>query len=621
MRAGYLTLLLTSLVPGFTPVLADTATNPPPQLVVVSATRYETPIDRVGSSISVITPQELNRSKTMLVSEALHLVPGVTVVRNGGPGHLTSVFVRGASAGFTRVMLDGIEMNDPSGIGTSYDFAHLNVAGIERIEVLRGPQSTLYGADALAGVINIVTKRGRGKPSAYINAEVGSFESYRLGVGVQGSTNAFHYVVDVSYDTTEGISAFDERDGYSEPDGYNNLTVSTRLGADLSQTIAVDAIVRYVKADADYDSFDASFAPSEDGRIETEQLFARLEGHAALMGGKWEQEIGLSKTVLQRDFLSTPGVPDSSFEGEVLALDWQHHILLKHQRIATGVDWQEEVSDTSGGVAVDSRTTGYFAQNTVSPVEQWHTTLGARMDDHSEFGSEVTYRVASSYLLEASGTRLKASWGTGFKAPSLYQLFAVSPFVSGNPDLKPQTSEGWDVGFEQTLLGGKLQFGGTYFHLTYEDLISYIFGSAGSPGTYANSDEAESTGFEVFASLQPTDRTALRVDYTYQDNDDKSDGNSFELRRPNHQVSAKLGYALSDRADLSLNGVYVGEREDRRDVQLGDYVLLNLAASYQVSAAVECYVRVENLLDEQYQEVNTYGTAGMGAYVGIKASL
>lgn len=601
------------------PLSAEAGAETSPQTVVVTATRVETPIDKVGSSISVVTREDLERAKVNDVSDALRLVPGVTVARNGGAGGVTAVYVRGAPPGFTRVMIDGVEVNDPGGIGTSFDFVHLNVTGIERIEVLRGPQSTLYGSDAMAGVINIITKKGAGEPSSYLSAEVGSYETWRLGAGLQGSTNRFHYAFDLSSHHTDGFSAFDEKDGFSERDGYENYTLSGRVGADLNEAISLDGVIRYTQADADYDTFDGTFAPTEEGRTETEQLFLRLAGRAVALDGVWEQTLGVSKTFHWRDFVDTPGVDDSVFDGEILAFDWQNNIYMESQTFTLGLDWQEDETDTSGNPEEDFTTVGYYLQDTISPVEPWNTTLGIRLDDHSEFGTEVTYRAVTLYEIASSDTTLKGSWGTGFKAPSLFQLFASGPLVDGNPDLDPQTSEGWDVGFEQRLLDDTLRFGATYFDIVYEDLIDFVFGTADSPGTYRNASEAESTGVEVFAAVQPAKDIELRVDYTYLDNDDKSDRDTFELRRPEHQVSATLGYRVTDKLDLTLYGVYVDERRDLGNVELENYTLVNIAAGYDVSDMLEGYVRVENLLDEDYQELSTFGTSGIGAYVGLKA--
>lgn len=591
-----------------------------PQQVVVSATRVPTSIDRVGSSISVITSEDLENAQIQDVSEALSLVPGVSIARNGGPGQVTTLFLRGAQPGFTRVMIDGVELNDPSGIGTAYDFAHLNVSGIERIEILRGPQSTLYGGDAMAGVINIITRKGEGAPSSYVHAEGGSYGTWRLGAGTQGRTNAFDYAFDLSQHQTDGFSNFDEQDGFSERDGYRNTTLSGRVGMELTELMSLDTVARYTRAESDYDTFDGSYVPTEQGRTENEEAFVRVEGRALLLDGAWDQTLGASRTMHRRDFVDTPGVEDSSFDSDILAVNWQNNLLSDINTFTFGIDWQEDESETSGSASERYDVTGYYLQDTLSPLEHWDTTLGVRIDDHSEFGSETTYRLTTAYLLEELNTKLKGSWGTGFKAPSLFELFADSPFVTGNPNLKPQTSEGWDAGFEQSLFEDQIRFGVTYFDISYEDLIAYRFDSMEAPGTYVNQNEADSSGVEAFIEARPHERINLRLDYTYLDNEDRSGDNVFELRRPKNQVSGTVSYRATDDLSLTLYGVYVGSRLDYGDIELDEYTLLHLAARYDLSDAWECYVRVENLLDEDYQQVASYGTAGIAAYAGVKGT-
>ncbi|MDA1043801.1 MAG: TonB-dependent receptor [Verrucomicrobia bacterium] len=589
------------------------------QRIIVTATRVETPIEKVGSSISVVTAEDLKRTRIQDVKDALQWVPGVSVSQNGGPGQNSGVFLRGAPSGFTRVMMDGVEMNDPGGIGTSFDFAHLNVTAIERIEVLRGPQSTLYGSDAMAGVINVVTKKGTGAPSAYASAEGGSFNTIRLGAGAQGQTNGIDYTLDVAYHETDGISAFEKRDGFSERDGYENLTLSSRVGAQVTDLVSLDALVRFVNGESDYDSYDASFSPSEEGRTESEQLFARLAAKMVLLDGVWEQTLGASKTVYDRGFLDSPGVDDSFFDSEILGFDWKNNVFLESQTITVGVDWQQDEA-TSDGIRDDYDVTGYYLQDAVDLQDNWLVTLGGRVDDHSAFGSEATYRSTTVYDVPTTGTKLKGSWGTGYKAPSLFQLFASSPFVQGNPDLGPQASEGWDAGVEQDIVEDVLRVGVTYFDIDYDDLVTFVFDDPGEPGTYRNSHSAESRGVEAFVATRPFEKVDLRVDYTYLDNEDKSPGNDFELRRPKDQVSATLGVQATEAMELTLYGVYVGSRKDIFDVTLEEYFLFNLAASYEVSEALELYVRVENLLDEDYQQIDGFGTAGAAAYAGFRGA-
>ena len=588
--------------------------------VVVTATRVATPLREIGSAITELDSGVLEKTQTRQVFDALRLVPGVSIARNGGPGQSASFYVRGAPSGFTRVMIDGIPVNDPSGIGTAYDFSTLPIDQVDRIEVLRGPQSTLYGSDAMSGVIQVLTRRGEGPPKMTIETEGGSHNTWVGSVGVSGSSTNVDYAATASSRQSDGMSAYDEDRGFTEDDGYEINTLSGRVGLHLGPDSVIDIIAMHSWGEVDYDGIDGFFQPVEEGRIEKQETFVRTEARTALAEGMWRPRIGVSYATQERKFLDSPGLPDQTYDSDTTLLDWQNDVLLGEIHTLTfGADWKEEAARTSDGLDRDVGLAGAYVQDAISLCNRWYTTLGLRMDDHEEFGQETTYRATTSYLIEESGTRLKASWGTGFKAPSLYELYATDAYTVGNPDLDPQTSEGWDAGVEQTVVKDLLMVGATYFDIRYDDLIMWTQSAYPAPGTYVNEASAKSRGIEAFAELHPAAGVLVRVDYTSLDNDDESGTSGFDFNRPNNQAGLMVDWQVTPELGLNLFSQYVDERKDYDGTAMEAYTLVNVAARYALTRQWTVFGRVENVTDEDYELVSGYGTPGLSAYGGVRA--
>ncbi len=608
------------------------------QQIVVTATRVETPAEQVGSSMTVISRLEIEESGQEFVGDLLRHVPGLDVVRGGGPGQTTSVFIRGAKSEQTLVLIDGIEANDPISPGRGFDFAHLSTDNVERIEVIRGPQSTLYGSDAMGGVINIITRKGTGRPHGSVGAEVGSFDTYRESVELSGSTDMLGYALSLSRYDTNGISAADEDAGNDEDDGYENTTFSGRFTFSPADEFDLDLVLRYTDAESELDNFGGAFGDDPNYLLDTEELFARLQGRLRLLDGRWEQKLGVAFTDYDRraDNDVDPAHPSdlvrSKYLGEILKFDWQHDFHLSESNTLTlGFETEEEkgrsryYSESMFGPYLsvqeerEARTNSAYVQDQWEVIDNLFATLGARVDDHDRFGSETTYRAALAYQIEATGTRLKASYGTGFKAPTLFQLFSDY----GNPNLEPEESTGWDLGVEQSLMGDRLTLGATYFKNDFDDLIDYV--PTGFTGTYMNVDRAESDGVEVSVKFQATESLSLRANCTHQDTEDRETGRDL-LRRPHRKAGIGATYRFpSDRARVGLDVLYVGSRDDldfsswpAERVELSSYTLVNLSGSYDVSKCVRLFGRIENLLDDDYQEVRGFGAPGIGFYGGMR---
>ena len=608
--------------------------------VVVTANRLETAKGEVGSSLTVVTAKEIELRQQKFLLDVLRSVPSIDVVQNGGPGSSTSVFMRGANPEHTLVLLDGIELNDPSSPGGSYDFANLPTDNIERVEILRGPQSTLYGSRAMAGVISIITKRGQGKPAGFLSAQGGSFSTAAEKAGISGGADRYNYSLGLSRFDTGGFSAAGKKQGNTENDGYQNTSVNTRLGITPTSYLSVDFIVTYLKTRADLDNNGGVGGDDPNYIQKNEQFSFRSQADLALCENRWEQRLGVSFSKLSRDLNNgTDAVHPSdlsraSYHGQSVTADWQHTLHLHETSSLTlGVEYKEETATSdyysesvwgpysSPWDEHSAHTTGYYLQEQIRLWDVWFTTLGVRLDDHSRFGTEATYRFTSAYTVKQTATTFKGSVGTAFKSPSLYQLYAPT---YGDQNLNPEKNSGWDLGVEQSLADGKVTMGAAYFHNDFTDLINF----ESSLSTYSNISKATTQGVELSAALRPVEELTLRVSSTYTKTEDKETGMEL-LRRPRNKVSFDGSYRFLKNAHVNLGMVYTGARFDTvydpatfasTRVKMDEYLLVNLAASYDISQSIRIFGRVDNLFDRNYEEVSGYGTAGISAFGGIKVS-
>lgn len=607
--------------------------------VVVTATRDEVPIEQVGSSITVVTAKEIEQQQKRTVADALRMVPGLDVVRSGATGGSTSIFMRGADARHTLVLINGVEVNDPSTTGGEYNFAHLSVDNIERIEILRGPQSTLYGSQAMGGVINIITKHGEGKPTGFVSAEGGSFYTARESAGISGGSDLLQYALAASRLDTGGISSAGARYGNTENDGYQNSAVAGRLGITPTKNSEIDLSLRYTRSKTAADNGGGVGKDDPNRFIKTDELQFRTQGWLSLFNNLWEQKLGVSLNDLtrsddnDRDAAHPNAFQRSEYHGQTVKLDWQHTIQLhKTNTLIVGAETKEEnaksyfFSQSTNNVWKENfaRTTGIYIQDQVNLWDAWFSTLGVRVDDHSQFGTEATYRFTSAYLVNQTGTKFKGSYGTGFKAPSLFQLYDPA---NGNSGLMPEKSAGWDLGVEQSLFEKQLIIGATYFHNDFDQLIDWqLVDPILFTGKYSNILQAETEGFELTISYKPSKQIAMNAAYTYTESKDKSTGMQL-LRRPKNKVTFDANYNFQNKVNASIGVIYVGTRADddystypATRTKMKDYVLVNLAASYDVTKNLQVFGRIDNLFNRQYEEAIGFGATGIGAYGGVKVS-
>ncbi len=612
--------LLIALATNTPPVRAQEDAIPQLPTTVVTATRSETPLRQVGSSVSIITQEDIAKRQVTTVADALRIVPGVDILNSGGLGQTTTAFLRGAGSQHTLVLIDGIEMNDPSTPNNLFDFANLIVDNIERIEVLRGGESSIYGSDAIGGVINIITRKGSGKPRYSAEAQGGSYDTFRVGGAVQGGTELLDYSLASSHTETQGFSAADKLLGNPEPDGYRNSTVDTRLGLHPLDNLDFGWNLRYNEGKT---NLDGSFPlPHDDPNFSsvTKQLYTRGFSHFKLLDDFWEQTLGLAYSRNDRRYLdrADPANPfplAADYLGEKLKVDWQNILHLHETNTLTlGIEDEEDrLSTSSDAIGAKSyNTQGYYLLDQIKLWNRSFTTAAVRYDDNNKAGSKVTWRITQAILFDETGTKLKGNYGTGFKLPTLFDLYDL---FTGNPNLAPETSRNWDIGFEQAFLDQRIVLGSTYFNNRFNNLIQFNFAS----NRVENVSRAAAEGVENFVQISPLQDLTLRGSYTYTHTEDLATGDRL-ARRPTHKGSFEANYRFLDKADINLTILAVGDKDDVGSRRVPGYVVVNLAAGYQLHENIRLFARIDNLFDKKYEEIYGYGTSRFAGYGGVKFS-
>lgn len=577
---------------------------------VVTASRWEEPADSVPQDMTVITREDIEKKGVPFVLDLLRLQPDLQVVQNGGPGTNATLLMRGGGSNQVLVMLDGIKFNSPATGST--DLSGLLTTDVERIEIIKGPQSTLYGSEAMAGVVNIITKKGTGKLKADLTVEGGSFATVRTAGSVAGGTERTNYRLSANWFDTDGIPI--AKNG-SLPNGFTNTSVSARLGANPTDSSAVELNLRYGTDKTQLDNYEFGIGP-----VDTLNYVQRRENYLVAATGKifpWKNyEQNLSLSFVRDDLKSTdPVTAYNNFRTKTTTeiIDWQHILELKPLTVTGGFAYRYESADNEGSFDESiSNKAGYLNTKIALLDETLILNAGVRYDDHSTFGNAITYRTGLLYHLRPLGIRLKANLGSGFRAPSLNELYY--PYY-GNPDLKPEKSIGYDVGLEKELLNNKLVLGATWFSQHYHNLIQTNF----TTYTADNIGNAQTEGVEVNVSAQPLDNLRVNAAYTWLDAVDRDTG-AFLPLRPKNKFTSSLVYSM---AKVTVIGeyLYVSRRYDsslKRDIS--PYSLVNLKGSYAVHKNLDIFVRIENLLDKSYEEAAGYGTPGISIFGGIKVS-
>ena len=603
--------------------------------IVVFATQHPLEASKVGAAFTVISGAQLREKKIPTVVDALRTVPGVAVSQSGGRGALTEVRIRGAEANHLMVLIDGIEVDELGDGG--FDFADLPVDDVERIEVIRGPMSGIYGANAHAGVISIVTLSGRGLARPMFDAKIegGSRNSLSGSVNARGSAGPFYGSVTVTDYYTRGynISRFG-----GERDASRGFTFTAKGGVDFNEYLNVEAVIRHSDRRAQTDPQDFLFGSPTygfviDGNAASayENTAGRVGATLTLLDGHWIQSVNY-KRFNER----TSGFMDNALvfgaDGERTNADYKSTFLFD-TRIAGG----EHHSLT---ILADRRrqeyvqffdTTRYVKERDGLAAEYVldlasHTTLSAavRKDWNSAFADVVTWRYALSQRLPATGTRLHASTGKGVTEPNVFELFG-SLFNLPNPNLTPEQSTGWDAGVEQSFLNGRIVTDITYFSTDFRDKIELTFDALAGGFLYVNGDgTARRRGVEMSATFTMLDWLSVVASYTYTDAKD-SFGDP-EIRRPPHSGAVEATARFWDnRARASVGFVYNGTRKDFFFTPIGTTIadlpgatIVRASLSYDITPWATAYVRAENLFDTRYEEIFSYRAPPFAAYAGLR---
>ncbi|MBB6226266.1 vitamin B12 transporter [Polymorphobacter multimanifer] len=607
-----------------------------PDTIVVTANRTPQPLSRVGQTISIVDSAEIARRQTANVADILRTLPGVAIARNGGIGTTASVFIRGADSDQTVTLIDGVKLNDPASPGGGFNFGNLLVGNIDRIEVLRGSQSVLWGSQAIGGVINMITRQPTDALALNARGEYGYRDTGQLVANVSGRAGPLSASAGAGYFRTQGISAFSEARGGTERDGYENYGANANFNLALSDSISIDARGWLSRGDVGSDGFpppNFAFADTLDTST-TREIVAYTGINAAFLDGRFRNRLGFAYTDTRRrnfdrdieTFASVGRNERFEYQGVFDISDgWQATAGLERET--------SRFRTTSGGAPTigRARLDSIYGQLVATPLNGLTLTGGLRHDEHDRFGGATTFGGSGVYTLAATGTTLRASYAEGFKAPSLFQL--QSDF--GNQQLRPERSRGWDAGVAQSALDDTLDASITYFKRNTSDLI--VFVSCPQPpagicidrpfGTYDNVAAARAEGVEIALGLRPVEALRVQANYTYTDATNRSPGNaSFGkqlLRRPQDSVSALIDYRWPFGLETGATLTHVGRTFDNaaNTTRLEGYVLADLRAAFPIGRGIEIYGRIENLFNERYETVLLYGQPGRAGYAGVRMRL
>jgi vitamin B12 transporter len=648
------TIAVTESTPPLTMILEISSLD---QQIIVTATKTETPLAQVGSSVTVMSGEELAQEGIASVGEGLRRVAGAGVVQSGGIGQVTSLFIRGGNSNYTKVLIDGIAVNEPGGI---YNFANMSATAIDRIEIVRGAQSTLFGSDAIAGVVQIFTKRGTSEglsPRPSIFVEGGTFNTYRYGVGLEGKGNRVDYALSFSrFDTDNNVLN----------GSFNDATISGNLGIRPSEKTEIRAIFRSEAGRAGVPGAWAFQRPDPDA------FYRRMDEAGALTFTynptiSWTQKFSYSVSDSQQ-FSANPKDSGSyvpQYQGRMAPFAFSDSVYqtlndTRRQKISyqsdlalalghlftVGADYEHEsgmVGDPQSNPLEAKRDNyGGYLQDQWSLHNRLFAVAGIRLEHNDSFGFFAAPRLSWTFLVNqpSSGafwglTKLKANFGVGIKEPSLVQSFSNSPFFQGNPNLRPEKALSFDAGFEQTLYSGQTVVEATYFENHFRNQIEYIVTNPQTyAGTFFNLGKARARGLEVMLRQKLISNLELSGSYTLLDSIILESSNSSDavyaegqelLRRPRHSGFVDLRWKPG-RWTLGASGIFVGSRADSDFSYMGftrnkGYSILNLLANFKLAGGVSVFASVNNALNESYMEVLGYPALRANFRIGLRAGL
>jgi len=626
----------------------DPASTPDSGTIIVTATRVPTPIDQVVSSVTVLDKPAIDRSQDIDVIGLLARTPGVSFSRNGGYGADATFRIRGAEGDQTVLVLDGVKMTDPASPDGSYNFGNLLIDDASRIEVLRGPQSTLWGSQAIGGVVNIVTPLATKPLEGTFDVEGGSRATVDSRAAIGGRDGPVTWRLAGEAFTTDGISTFDTRLGGREPDGYTNHAAQGRALIAIVPGVSADLRGYYSRSHTDLDGYDdATFARSDTPEYETNRQWFGYGGlNADLFDGRLRNRIGYSLSDTHRFNYDPRDLPfeDRTFIGigRSRRIDYQGTLaIVKGWNAVFGVE-DERSRFTSSSPAFgqtvpdEGRATELdeYAQINGEILSGLSLTGGLRHAHYSTYGGRYLFSGGAAWKL-STGTILRASYGEGFKAPSLYQLFSQY----GNQALKPTNSKGWEAGVTQKLMGDKIEIGATYFERRTRNLV--VFNSCyGTPagvdplcdshsvseGYYQNVDRSKAQGVELVGSVHPVKGLSVDGNYSWTKSVDRTPGATFDnwlARRPRNQANGSVSYQWPFGLTTGVAVRHDGHSfDDAANTQrLDGYTLVDLRVEMPMAKRFTVFARAENVGNVHYETSYTYGSLGRSIYAGFRARM
>ncbi len=608
-----LPVILAGLWPAFAVAQSGTAPENLPA-VVVTGTRTPVAVNTLGSNVDLISAGELARRQISSLRGALGGVPGAPAFASGAAGATTSLFLRGANSNQTLFLVDGVRLNDPN---TDYQvwLGGACTTGCDSIEVSHGPQSTLYGGEAVGGVIALRAQRGEGAARGSVAVEAGSFGT------VQGAVNAQAAAGDWAWNFS---AAGGHTDNERPNNGFTSATHALRLDRKVSEAVAVGATWRGFNGRYGSPGPAIGFGandPDNEER-ETNQLatvFAEFTHSAALssravLGGQFRRFVAESPGAF--------GTSVTVVKNRRAVLDWQATCTgAERHRVTGGVTAEANHTRNTGFGDIDEsqQLLAVFVQDEWTPVEKVYLTAGLRSDDHDTFGRATTGRVTAAWLTGHDRVKLRASYGTAFRAPSFLDLYGQSSFYVGNPDLAPEKARGWDAGVDFYLPDNRGALSATWFDTRLRNLITFDFGVF--PGTVRNVERARTHGLELAGRLSLPHDVELRAAYTYLEADNESQGIRL-LRRPRNSGSLDVWHDFGA-LDLGAGVAFVAGRRDVHAATFAmidgeDYTVARIYAAWQVNDRLSVKARLENALDEQYEEVHGFPQTGAGVFAGVE---
>lgn len=580
--------------------------------IVSTATRTPAAPKTIGTAVDYLSAEDLARRQISSLAQALGGAAGAPRFSNGAPGAATAIFMRGANSNQTLFLVDGMRINDPN---TDYQvfLGGACVSACDNLEVAHGPQSTLYGGEAVGGVISLRSQRGRGEPTETLAVEAGSFGTVQAAVSGQGERGATAYNF-----SAQGGHTDNERPN----NAFDSATATLRLDRTVSERLEVGGTVRWFYGDYDNPG-DRHTNDPDNGERESNLIatsFAEVKVAEA-----WTSRVVLGGQ--DRRFVSEN--PSASGVTQVTlvknrrgVLDWQNTFTgLERHRIIAGTTAEANRTRNTGFGDINEKQTllAVFAQDEFALTDEINLTGGVRWDDYDTFGDATTGKIAGAWLVAQQRLKLRASHSTAFRSPSFLDLYGQSAFYVGNPNLRPEKARSWDAGFDYYLPEWNGKLSTTWFETSYRDLITFDFSAF--PGTVINVERAKTRGLEVSGQAVVAGGLDVRVAYTYLEAENETLGTRL-LRRPRHAANADVWREFGRGFSLGIGVAFVSDREDVdaatfATIDAEDYAVARLYAAWEVNERLTLKARIENLFDEQYEEVNGFPAVGVGAYAGV----